>query len=52
VDQLKLRDLDPVAVPRLNQSRRVDYRSYYDRDTAQLVRRRFAREIERFGYEF
>jgi Sulfotransferase family len=51
-DRLELRKLESVPVPRMNQSRRLDYRSYYDRDTAQLVRRRFAREIERFGYEF
>jgi Sulfotransferase family len=51
-EQLGLREVESVLVPRLNQSRRLDYRAYYNRDTAQLVRRRFAREIERFGYRF
>ena len=51
-EHLELRELESVRVPRLNQSRRLDYRSYYTLETAQLVRRRFAREIERFGYRF
>jgi hypothetical protein len=52
VEQLRLDDLPPIPVPHLNQSRRLDYRSYYDLQTAELVRRRFAREIQRFGYDF
>lgn len=32
--------------------RRKDYRTYYDDDTAALVARRFAADIERFGYAF
>lgn len=39
-------------VPRLNTSVRSDYRDYYSPRTRDLVARRFARDIETFGYEF
>jgi hypothetical protein len=52
VEQLKLNNLERLQVPRLNQTRRLDYRSYYDLHTKELVRKRFAREIQRFGYDF
>jgi hypothetical protein len=52
VEQLGLSDDRELPVPRLNQTSRRDYRSYYDPHTAELVGRRFAREIERFEYRF
>lgn len=39
-------------LPRLNATRRKDYRSYYDAETAAIVARWFADDIERFGYRF
>ena len=41
-----------AGVPRLNVSKRSDYRDYYTPRTRELVARRFARDIEAFGYEF
>lgn len=39
--------------PRLNASRRQrDYRSHFDDETAEIVARRFKRDIEEFGYSF
>jgi hypothetical protein len=51
-EQLNLNNLQHIPVPRLNQTSRLDYRSYYNLHTEQLVRRRFLREIQRFGYSF
>jgi hypothetical protein len=41
-----------AEVPRLNRSARGDYRDYYTSLTRDLVAKRFARDIELFGYEF
>lgn len=41
-----------AEVPRLNTSSRSDYRGYYTPRTRELVAKRFARDIEAFGYEF
>jgi hypothetical protein len=41
-----------AKVPVLNTSCRSDYRDYYTPRTRELVARRFARDIEAFGYEF
>lgn len=41
-----------ASVPRLNTSTRTDYRDYYTPRTRELIGRRFARDIEAFGYEF
>lgn len=41
-----------AEIPRLNTSKRSDYRDYYTPRTRDLVARRFARDIEKFGYEF
>ena len=41
-----------AEIPRLNTSKRSDYRDYYTARTRDLVARRFARDIEAFGYEF
>lgn len=40
------------ALPRLNETARRDYRSYYDARTRRAVAERFAREIALFGYRF
>ena len=45
-------DISPVALPRYNRSNREHYSKYYDDDLCELVRARFAAEIERFGYTF
>jgi hypothetical protein len=39
-------------LPHVNRSRRGDYREYYTAATAEIVARRFARDIEHFGYRF
>jgi Sulfotransferase family len=44
--------LSPVSLPQYNRSNRDHYSSYYDDELRELVRARFAPEIERFGYMF
>ena len=39
-------------LPHANRSVHEDYRTYYTPETAELVRQRFSRDIEMFGYEF
>jgi hypothetical protein len=42
-----------AGLPKLNvSSQRTAYQSYYTPDTVDLVRRAFAEDVERFGYEF
>ncbi|MEF3168279.1 MAG: sulfotransferase family protein [Deltaproteobacteria bacterium] len=45
-----------IPAPRLPEKRRArdrrDYRSYYTSETAELIARHFARDIELFGYSF
>jgi hypothetical protein len=46
-------ELGPLPLPRINASARSDYRRYYrDDGIIERVARRFAPEIERFGYKF
>jgi Sulfotransferase family len=45
-------DISPAPLPQYNRSNRVHYSKYYDEDLRELVRTRFAAEIERFGYTF
>ena len=45
-------DISPVALPRYNRSNREHYSKYYNDEFRELVRARFAAEIERFGYMF
>ncbi len=45
-------DISPVTLPQYNRSIREHYSRYYDDDVRELVRARFAAEIERFGYTF
>ncbi len=42
----------PVSLPEYNRSRRDHYSRYYDDDLRRLVGKRFADEIEKFGYTF
>jgi hypothetical protein len=42
----------PATLPRYNRSSREHYSKYYDDELRELVRARFAAEIERFGYIF
>jgi hypothetical protein len=42
----------PGTLPRYNRSSREHYSKYYDEELRDLVRARFAAEIERFGYTF
>jgi hypothetical protein len=46
--------LPATPIPELNvsKSRSRDYREYYDRTSRRLVEKRFAPDLERFGYEF
>lgn len=44
--------ISPGTLPRYNRSSREHYSKYYDDDLRELVRVRFAAEIERFGYTF
>jgi hypothetical protein len=44
--------ISPTTLPRYNRSTRERYSKYYDDELRELVRSRFAAEIERFGYKF
>jgi len=37
---------------KINTSNRRDYRSYYDDETREIIRRVYAKDIELFGYVF
>ena len=41
-----------IALPHLNRSEHAKYRDYYTAETKAIVSNIFARDIERFGYEF
>jgi hypothetical protein len=41
-----------ATLPTYNRSSRQQYRNYYDDELRALVQKRFAREIEQFGYTF
>jgi len=41
-----------APLPHVNTSAHRDYREYYTAATREIVARRFARDIERFGYRF
>jgi chondroitin 4-sulfotransferase 11 len=41
-----------ASLPHVKSSSRRGYREYYDDETAQIVRGRFRKDIEAFGYEF
>jgi hypothetical protein len=45
-------DISASTLPQYNRSNREHYSVYYDDELRDLVRARFAAEIERFGYEF
>ncbi|HMF46592.1 MAG TPA: sulfotransferase family 2 domain-containing protein [Candidatus Udaeobacter sp.] len=44
--------IPPPALPQYNRSSREHYSKYYDDELCELVRARFAAEIERFNYTF
>jgi Sulfotransferase family len=44
--------ISPATLPQYNRSNREHYSNYYDDELRELVRKRFAAEIERFGYTF
>jgi len=44
--------ISPTTLPQYNRSNREHYSRYYDDELRELVRTRFAAEIERFGYTF
>ncbi len=41
-----------APLPKYNRSHREHYSKYYDAELRELIRKRFAPEIERFGYAF
>jgi hypothetical protein len=41
-----------ASLPQYNRSSREHYSKYYDDELRELVRERFAAEIEHFGYTF
>ena len=49
---LRLLGLPEVRVPHLNRTHHDGYRAYYTNETRDVVRRRFERDIEAFGYTF
>jgi hypothetical protein len=44
--------ISPSNLPQYNRSNREHYSKYYDDELRELVRSRFAAEIERFNYAF
>ncbi len=44
--------ISPTTLPQYNRSSREHYSKYYDDELRELVRTRFAAEVERFGYTF
>jgi Sulfotransferase family len=44
--------ISPSALPQYNRSTREHYSKYYDEELRELVRTRFAAEIDRFDYRF
>jgi len=44
--------ISPTTLPQYNRSSREHYSKYYSNELRELVRKRFAPEIERFGYTF
>lgn len=50
--RLGLSKMPKSTIPHFNTSRRGDYRPYYNDVSAELVAKRFAGVIERFGYAF
>jgi len=44
--------ISPTTLPQYNRSSREHYSKYYDDNLREFVRKRFAVEIERFGYTF
>jgi hypothetical protein len=44
--------ISPPTLPRYNRSSREHYSKYYDDELRELVRTRFAAEIEQFSYTF
>jgi len=44
--------ISPRTLPQYNRSTRGHYSKYYDDELRELVRNRFAAEIDRFGYAF
>jgi Sulfotransferase family. len=44
--------ISPTTLPQYNRSNREHYSRYYNDELRELVRERFAAEIERFGYTF
>ena len=44
--------ISPKTLPKYNRSNREHYSKYYDDELRELVRERFAAEIESFGYTF
>jgi hypothetical protein len=44
--------LEGIELPSVNQGRHRHYSTYYSDELAEVVRRRFQRDIEAFGYEF
>jgi hypothetical protein len=44
--------ISPRTLPQYNRSGREHYSRYYDDELRELVRTRFAAEIERFNYTF
>ena len=45
-------DIPATQLPQYNRSNREHYSKYYDAELRELIRKRFAPEIERFGYAF
>jgi hypothetical protein len=52
VETLRAKMNLPFGLRKLNDTPHSHYRQYYNKDTREFVRRLYANDIERFGYEF